>query len=514
VGCFALKLKSFSYRQWIGIIILCRLLLSIALPLTGDEAYYILWGKYPALSYYDHPPMIGWIHGILAFVTGQNVLAARVLAIVMTTMSGVILYQILKPAGKESAKLISLAYLVSPFSFFFVLSCPDTAVLLAAMFAVYFMQLASIQRSNFFAFMAGVGLGLAALSKFIAIIVVPGFIIMTFMMVPWRSAFRLLLIAAVPAMLGAYLCLWTSYTNCWSNVRFNFGRFDMDDPLNARSLLLYGASLGFLLYPILVAKSIRYLRQGGRGVRRLWGSEKVGYQYIFPVLAVFIAASIGFIPVASRDVVGLHWFLAIYPFSFIFLLNEKKGYINTAIGAGVLANLALMALLAYGLSQPNYRFNKWRYYPDLIVAKYPLEVCKVLEDFVGANKFVGSTREYSQSSILEIACGRQFLTLEVGAKYGRSFDEFHDFRALEGELVVFLSPDPIDLKRLPIVLDHYRVGSRELYGQDFHMIAGRFSYSGYRDLILKTAHGRYYTRPLPFGLPKEQCFMQHRYQIQ
>jgi 4-amino-4-deoxy-L-arabinose transferase-like glycosyltransferase len=509
-----LKLKSFSYSQWVGVIILCRLLLAIALPLTGDEAYYIMWGKYPALSYYDHPPMIGWIHAIMAFVTGQNVLAIRVLAIVMTTMSGILLFHILKAAGKESAKLVSLAYLVSPFSFFFVLSCPDTAVLLAAMSAIYFMQLAIIQRSSLFACMAGIGLGLAALSKFIAIIVVPGFVVMTFMMAPWRRAFKLLLIAAVPALSGAYLCLWTSYTNCWSNVRFNFGRLDFDDPFNVKSLLLYGASLAFLLYPILVAKLIRYIGQGRRGVRRLWGSEKSGYQYIFPILAVFVAASIGFIPVATRDVVGLHWFLAIYPFSFIFLMNEKKRYINTAIAAGALVSLVLMALLAYGLSQSNDRFSKWRYYPDLIVAKHPLEVCKVLEDFVGVNQFVGSTREYSQSSILEIACGRQFLTLEVGAKYGRSFDAFHDFRTLEGELVAYISPDPIDLKRLPIILENYRVGSRELYGQSFHMIAGRFSYSGYRDLILKTAQKRFYTKPLPFGLPKDQCFMQRRYQIQ
>nr|WP_319385993.1 glycosyltransferase family 39 protein [uncultured Roseibium sp.] len=28
--------------------------------IVEDEAYYRIWGLYPALSYYDHPPMIGW----------------------------------------------------------------------------------------------------------------------------------------------------------------------------------------------------------------------------------------------------------------------------------------------------------------------------------------------------------------------------------------------------------------------------------------------------------------------
>ena len=29
--------------------------------MTADEAYFILWGRAPALGFYDHPPMVGWM---------------------------------------------------------------------------------------------------------------------------------------------------------------------------------------------------------------------------------------------------------------------------------------------------------------------------------------------------------------------------------------------------------------------------------------------------------------------
>ena len=36
-------------------------LVAALMPLSEDEAYYRLWGLAPALSYLDHPPMVGWM---------------------------------------------------------------------------------------------------------------------------------------------------------------------------------------------------------------------------------------------------------------------------------------------------------------------------------------------------------------------------------------------------------------------------------------------------------------------
>ncbi|MBO9420637.1 glycosyltransferase family 39 protein [Labrenzia sp. R4_2] len=46
-----------------------------------DEAYYRIWGLYPALSYYDHPPMIGWWIAAGQSVFGDTVFAVRAFVI-------------------------------------------------------------------------------------------------------------------------------------------------------------------------------------------------------------------------------------------------------------------------------------------------------------------------------------------------------------------------------------------------------------------------------------------------
>jgi len=52
-------------RQWFAFALAAtlafRFWLAAVLPVTGDEAYFIQWGRYPDIGFYDHPPMVGWI---------------------------------------------------------------------------------------------------------------------------------------------------------------------------------------------------------------------------------------------------------------------------------------------------------------------------------------------------------------------------------------------------------------------------------------------------------------------
>ena len=54
-------------RRWVGgyVILLgvalgLRLLAMVAVPLIPEEAYYWMYAQHPALSYFDHPPMVSW----------------------------------------------------------------------------------------------------------------------------------------------------------------------------------------------------------------------------------------------------------------------------------------------------------------------------------------------------------------------------------------------------------------------------------------------------------------------
>ncbi len=43
---------------------LLRLLLAVTTPLLPQEAYYWSWSLHPALSYFDHPPLVSWGIGL------------------------------------------------------------------------------------------------------------------------------------------------------------------------------------------------------------------------------------------------------------------------------------------------------------------------------------------------------------------------------------------------------------------------------------------------------------------
>ena len=50
-----------STRWLIAAVLALHLALGAALGLSVDEAHYLLYAAHPALSYFDHPPLVGWV---------------------------------------------------------------------------------------------------------------------------------------------------------------------------------------------------------------------------------------------------------------------------------------------------------------------------------------------------------------------------------------------------------------------------------------------------------------------
>jgi hypothetical protein len=51
---------------------LVRALVAANTGLTDDEAYYRLWALAPAMSYLDHPPMVGWMIAAGRWIAGDT----------------------------------------------------------------------------------------------------------------------------------------------------------------------------------------------------------------------------------------------------------------------------------------------------------------------------------------------------------------------------------------------------------------------------------------------------------
>ena len=61
----------------IGYFVLLRLVFVFGAFPLADEPYYWLWGRHLALSYYDHPPLQGWLQGLSYLVFGRSLFALR-----------------------------------------------------------------------------------------------------------------------------------------------------------------------------------------------------------------------------------------------------------------------------------------------------------------------------------------------------------------------------------------------------------------------------------------------------
>ena len=69
-----------------------RLLAASFTDLVPDEAYYWLWSRHPAASYYDHPPMVAWWMWLGTALFGNSTLAVRLLSMLTVLPASAALY--------------------------------------------------------------------------------------------------------------------------------------------------------------------------------------------------------------------------------------------------------------------------------------------------------------------------------------------------------------------------------------------------------------------------------------
>ncbi len=148
-----------------------QLVYAAHLPLHGDEAYYWAWSQHPALSYFDHPPMIAWL---LALTTafGASELAVRVVPALCMGLSTWFIYRLtLEIYGHSAAILALLVFVALPVTQMgALLATPDAPVVLFWSLGLYASYQAIFSARGVWFLGAGAAIGLALLSKYTAIL--------------------------------------------------------------------------------------------------------------------------------------------------------------------------------------------------------------------------------------------------------------------------------------------------------------------------------------------------------
>ncbi|MDD2266478.1 glycosyltransferase family 39 protein [Sulfuricurvum sp.] len=153
-----------------------RLVVAPSFGLGVDEAHYVLYGHFLDLSYVDHPPLVGWTQALFAHLFGESVFWARVPAILLMMLISWESYRfLLFSKATESQALWGVTALNSSFMFGAIglMLLPEN-FLLALVFPIIMsvLRIEADGKTTDYIWL-GIWLGLAGLSKYTAVILLP-----------------------------------------------------------------------------------------------------------------------------------------------------------------------------------------------------------------------------------------------------------------------------------------------------------------------------------------------------
>lgn len=491
---------------WGGLLVLFvfRGWFAAALPMTGDEAYFVLWGEHPAGGYYDHPPMVGWwLSALLAVSRAEWWLRLPATLLPLFLAWGA--WWLVRPRGTQRAGFAALLVLLQPVNVWNVLITTDTPVILFSMLSVlaYVAALRSLRRSHALLWhaAAGVLLGAAFLGKYFAALLGIAYLVHTVFVRRdagrW-TAFLVLLAAALPAPLYN---LWWNSAHCWVNILFNFMNRHDKAGFAWPNPPLYLASLAYLATPWLLFA----LWRGREAVRRtLRGSVEAR---ALCWLATLPLALFGLLSL-SRPV-GLHWLVSFVPLLAVLAALALPTAALSRLLRWSAAFAALHMLLAVVVAAlPVQTWQKTKLYDGIVLTVRADDLLAELQPY--AADYLFAMESYSSAATLAYNAARPFVVFGEGSMHARQDDFLTDWRAMDGRNVLILRKGEADRTAYAPFFRDVELREFVLHGARFTVVLGRgFDYAVYHERILSRVRERFYRTPA--WLPQRACEFSERY---
>ncbi len=335
-----------------------------ATDLFVDEAQYWLWGQNLDFGYYSKPPMIAWVIRLFDALSGSNdTFWVRLSAPLFHLGSGLVLMLATRRLlGAETAPWVGVTFVTLPaVSLSSVLVSTDTVQIFFISIALWAFFGLNAKRSVAEAVVLGLSLGLAFMTKYSVLFLLPGALVAMATLPSARVAWRDVFIAAIVGAIVIAPNLWWNLTHGAATVRHtqaiaHWGD-DKASPFNPLGALsFFGAQFGvvgplvFLAMLFAVTRMIR--GQCSREEKLLiWLSVPV--VLLITLQALFAKAY-------------ANWAVAAYAAGTILAVSElkrlRRGLLNSLIINGIVAVvIPLLTVFATDLKLPNGELVMKRY---------------------------------------------------------------------------------------------------------------------------------------------------------
>ncbi|MCX5781214.1 MAG: glycosyltransferase family 39 protein [Elusimicrobia bacterium] len=272
-----------------------RLAIIGRIGLTGDEAHYWTYFQHPSLSYFDHPPAIGYIIGLFTTLLGNNEFAVRLPAVLFFVVCSWFIFKLANDLfdGKTAFYTVILLNIIPVFSFGgSVVNIPDSPLsVLWILFVLLFWCIIKEQKSHYWYYL-GVILGFGLLCKYTAILLIPSLLLFLIVSPKYRFWFNRIepyIAFIISLIIFSPVQIW-NIQNDWASFGFQL-KHGLGKTIPHFSLILVAKSLGaqvsyispllFLLFWfVLFWLGFRYIKERNDKMLLL-------FSFSFPTLIIF-----------------------------------------------------------------------------------------------------------------------------------------------------------------------------------------------------------------------------------
>ncbi len=248
-------------KLWLVLTLLAKLALSLLFPLSLDEYYYFLWGKHLSLSYFDHPPMIGWLMSAAQPLVDFSDRALRWPSVILSQATLGIWLLILKDQiSLRNLKLFFWIGVINPlWGLGGMIATPDIPLMFFWSLSLFFTQ-KILDQPRFWNYIGlGVALGAGFLSKYQVVLFIPCLFLAILLQKKWDRVWRPATLLTI--FFGLLVCspvfIW-NMNHDWASFNFQWqhgmggkhGRwYHPLDYLGAQILLIF-PTLVYLLWKV------------------------------------------------------------------------------------------------------------------------------------------------------------------------------------------------------------------------------------------------------------------------